>query len=173
MSDFWVFGYGSLMWNPGFAHVETTRARLSGYRRALCVRSWVHRGTQERPGLVLGLDRGGSCVGMAFRVPVAAQDEVMAYLRERELVTRVYLERELPARLDDGRKVSVVAYVCDRVHEQYAGGLDEEEAAEIVRGARGKSGANPDYVFSTIDHLQAMGIRDHWLEGVGRRLKAL
>ena len=92
MGDFWVFGYGSLMWKPGFAHVETLHARLHGYRRALCVRSYVHRGTPERPGLVLGLDRGGSCLGMAFRVPGDLEDEVVAYLRERELVTNVYLE---------------------------------------------------------------------------------
>jgi cation transport protein ChaC len=172
MGDFWVFGYGSLIWNPGFAHVETSRARLSGYRRALCVRSWVHRGTRERPGLVLGLDRGGSCVGMAFRVQGELRDEVMAYLRERELVTNVYLERQLQARLADGRKVEATTYVCDRSHEQYAGALDEAEAAEIVRGASGKSGDNPAYVLATIEHLKALGIRDHWLEDVGSRLHA-
>lgn len=170
MGDFWVFGYGSLIWNPGFAHVETSRARLSGYRRALCIRSWVHRGTQEQPGLVLGLDRGGSCVGMAFRVPADLRDEVMAYLRERELVTNVYLERQVKLRLDDGRAVEAVTYVCDRKHAQYAGSLDAEEAAGIVRNAAGKSGANPDYVRSTLEHLKALGIRDHWLEDVGTRL---
>ena len=170
MGDFWVFGYGSLIWNPGFAHVETQRARLSGYRRALCVRSWVHRGTRENPGLVLGLDRGGSCVGMAFRVPGELHAQVMDYLRARELVTHVYLERQLAARLADGRKVDVVTYVCDRSHEQFAGALDEAEAAEIVRNASGKSGDNPAYVLSAIEHLRALGIRDHWLERVGERL---
>ncbi len=117
MGDFWVFGYGSLIWNPGFAHVETRRARLHGFRRSLCVYSFVHRGTPERPGLVLGLDRGGSCIGLAFRVPGALRDEVLAYLRGRELVTSVYLERTLPVRLGGGETVNAVAYIVDRGHE--------------------------------------------------------
>ncbi len=111
MDDFWVFGYGSLIWRPGFAHTETRRARLYGFRRALCVRSFVHRGTPERPGLVLGLDRGGACVGLAFRVPAALRAEVMAYLHARELVTSVYRERVLPVRLDTGEAVSAVEAV--------------------------------------------------------------
>jgi len=172
MGDFWVFGYGSLMWNPGFAHVETSRARLAGYRRALCIHSWVHRGTQTRPGLVLGLDRGGSCIGLAFRVPGDLRNEVIGYLRERELVTKVYLERPVRVKLVDGRQVPAVTYVADRTHEQYAGAMDEEHAAEIVRSAVGKSGDNVSYVRATIDHLQALRIRDQWLEGVGRRLDA-
>src|SRR5690606_30823647 len=93
MGDFWVFGYGSLIWRPGFEHVEARRARLNGYRRSLCIYSFVHRGTPERPGLVLGLDRGGSCVGLAFRVRGEQRDAVIEYLRARELVTNVYLER--------------------------------------------------------------------------------
>lgn len=168
MGDFWVFGYGSLMWNPGFAHVETSRGRLSGYRRALCIHSWVHRGTQQKPGLVLGLDRGGSCIGMTFRVPGSLHAEVMDYLRGRELVTNVYLERDVPVQLADGRKVRAVTYVCDRTHVQYAGALDAPHAAAIVRTAEGKSGDNVSYVRSTIEHLQALGIRDHWLEEVGQ-----
>lgn len=168
--DFWVFGYGSLMWRPGFAHVETQRAHLHGYRRALCVRSWVHRGTQETPGLVLGLDRGGSCVGMAFRVPSALSGEVMAYLRERELVTHVYAERQVRLKLDDGGFVTAVTYVCDRRHQQYAGAMDAAEAAEIVRSAHGQSGANADYVLNTVSHIKALGIRDHWLEAVAGAL---
>jgi cation transport protein ChaC len=172
MGHFWVFGYGSLMWRPGFAHTETERARLHGYRRSLCVRSWVHRGTRERPGLVLGLDRGGSCVGLAFRVPLELRDEVMAYLRERELVTSVYLERILPVRLADGRIVQAVCYIVDRAHVQYAGSLEEEAAADIVRGAVGQSGRNEDYVLSAVEHLAALDIRDHWMEAVARRLEA-
>ena len=166
MGDFWVFGYGSLIWNPGFAHIETRRARLPGYRRALCIRSWVHRGTRASPGLVLGLDRGGSCIGMAFRVPGDLRDEVMSYLRERELVTNVYLERQVVVRLEGGEQAAAVTYVADRRHEQYAGSMDAAEAASIVRGAHGKSGDNVTYVLSTVEHLKALGIMDHWLETV-------
>lgn len=168
MGDFWVFGYGSLMWRPGFAHVETRRARLMGFRRSLCVYSWVHRGTREAPGLVLGLDRGGSCVGMAFRVPESLGDEVLAYLRERELVTNVYLERRLSIRLDDGTPAQAVCYIVDRGHEQYAGYLDEQHAAALVHRSSGVSGKNDDYLFSTLDHMRALGIRDRWMEEVGR-----
>ena len=172
MGDFWVFGYGSLMWRPGFAHVETRRARLFGYRRALCIRSHVHRGTPERPGLVLGLDRGGSCTGLAFRVPEALRDEVIAYLRSRELVTNVYRERWLPARLDDdGARVPMLSYVADPAHPQYAGPLNVEEAVAAVRGAAGHSGPNEAYILATVEHLRALGIRDHWLEAVAERLR--
>jgi cation transport protein ChaC len=172
MGDFWVFGYGSLIWRPGFAHVETVRARLGGYRRALCVRSFVHRGTRERPGLVLGLDRGGSCVGLAFRVPGTLETEVLDYLRERELVTSVYLEKRLPVRLATGPVVEALTYVVDRRHEQYEGGLDAAEAAAQVSGAVGVSGANEDYVRNTVAHLEGLGIRDLWLEEVAARLPA-
>jgi cation transport protein ChaC len=171
MGDFWVFGYGSLMWRPGFAHTETHRARLHGYRRALCVRSFVHRGTEARPGLVLGLDRGGSCIGMAFRVPDALRDEVIDYLRARELVTNVYLERRLPVRLEGGPIVEAVTYVVDRAHQQYAGRMDAEDAARAVNGAVGQSGPNEEYVLNTVAHLEALGIRDHWLERVAAKVR--
>lgn len=170
MGDFWVFGYGSLIWKPGFAPAETRRACLYGYRRALCIRSWVHRGTRSRPGLVLGLDRGGSCTGLAFRVPVGLRDEVIGNLRERELVTNVYKERKLAVRLENGARTTAVGYVVDRQHEQYAGTLRVEEAVEGVRGSIGRSGRNEDYVISTVQHLRALGIRDRWLEAVAARL---
>lgn len=168
MGEFWVFGYGSLMWRPGFVHLEHQLARVFGYRRALCVRSFVHRGTEARPGLVLGLDHGGSCLGVAFRVSADLRGEVLAYLRERELVTHVYHERILPVRLASGRGVEAVGYVVDRSHFQYAGGLGVEEAADIVSGATGQAGPNRDYVVNTVDHLRRLGIRDAWLEGVAK-----
>ena len=170
MGDFWVFGYGSLIWRPGFAHVETSRARLHGFRRSLCVYSWVHRGTEQRPGLVLGLDRGGSCIGLAFRVPGELRDEVVAYLRERELVTSVYLERMLPVRLASGQTVMALCYVVDRAPHAICRQPAVDEAARIVTGSVGQSGRNEDYLFNTVEHLKALGIRDHWLEGVAERI---
>ncbi|WP_245259166.1 gamma-glutamylcyclotransferase [Salinarimonas rosea] len=159
-ADLWVFGYGSLMWRPGFPFRERHAARVRGYHRSLCVYSHVHRGTPERPGLVLGLDRGGSCRGVAFRVDVAHAQETIAYLRAREQATAVYLERRLATRLADGRLVTALTYVVDRAHLQYAGRLDHEETLHIVRGGVGQSGANPDYVLSTAVHLVELGVHD-------------
>jgi glutathione-specific gamma-glutamylcyclotransferase len=173
MGDLWVFGYGSLMWRPGFQALEATPARLGGYHRALCVHSYVHRGTRERSGLVLGLDRGGSCKGIAFRVAAENRSSVLAYLRERELVTNVYQERQLGVAIMDGRKVNAVTYVVDRKHVQYAAGLSEDQASHIVAGASGVSGTNPDYVANTVQHLRQMNIHDRLLEGVVKRLQLL
>ncbi|MGZ2452010.1 cation transport protein ChaC [Rhizobium ruizarguesonis] len=129
MDEFWVFGYGSLMWNPGFEFMERSEALVYGYRRSLCVRSFVHRGTRDNPGLVLGLDRGGACRGMAFRISPEKWKEVIDYLRARELVTNVYLERRVRLQLAGRRRVEAVAYIIDREHEQYAGALDALAAA--------------------------------------------
>lgn len=173
MDEFWVFGYGSLMWNPGFPAVEKADAVIFGYRRSLCVRSWVHRGSQASPGLVLGLDRGGACRGVAFRVAEADRDQVLEYLRARELVTNVYLERWATAKLADGRRVKAVVYVADRNHQQYAGALDSHAAAAIVNTAVGQSGPNDAYVFNTLEHLRSAGIRDAWLEEVNAEVLRL
>ncbi|MCR9139639.1 MAG: gamma-glutamylcyclotransferase [Alphaproteobacteria bacterium] len=170
MDDFWVFGYGSLMWRPGFDYAEAVRGRLFGFRRALCIYSYVHRGTPERPGLVLGLDRGGSCTGMVFRVRGRDRDPVMAALRERELVTNVYIERHLPVHLPTGDRVTAVCYIADRQHRQFAGSLHADEAARRIAVSSGQSGHNIDYVTSTLTHLLDMNIRDHWLEDVAGRL---
>jgi glutathione-specific gamma-glutamylcyclotransferase len=166
MDEFWVFGYGSLMWRPGFEHLGGQRARLFGFHRSLCLESRVHRGTSERSGLVLALDRGGSCIGIAYQVDIAKRDTVIAYLRGRELVTSAYLEREVLIKLDGGQKVRAITYVMDRAHEQYAGALRVGDAARRVIGAVGISGTNEDYVKNAVNHLKKMGIRDRWLEAV-------
>ena len=170
MGDFWVFGYGSLIWRPGFEFIEEQKATLHGKHRALCVHSWVHRGTRERPGLVLGLDRGGSCHGIALRVSGEKRDVVIAYLRERELVTHVYLEKWLKVRLSDGREVPALTYVVDRGHEQYAPPQPMDGLARTVAAATGKSGANRDYVLNTVKSLNDLGIRDRLLEKLCRQL---
>lgn len=166
----WVFGYGSLMWRPGFDFSERTLAVVRGYRRALCVYSHVHRGTPDQPGLVLGLDRGGSCKGVAFRIEPAQAAEVVAYLRAREQVTMVYREVRLGARLADGRKVEALAYAVDRGHIQYAGALDLATVERLVLQGVGVSGANPDYVRATYAHMRELGIDDAVLAAVTRRL---
>jgi cation transport protein ChaC len=172
MSDFWVFGYGSLMWRPGFDHVAAAPARLGGVHRALCIYSWVHRGTRAHPGLVLGLDRGGSCRGLAYSVAGEKREGVMAYLRERELVTNVYREVWRPVRLLDGsgRTVEAVTYVADRDHEQYAGRLARERLLDVVATAEGKSGRNDEYIANTVRHLHAAGIRDDVLDWLAAEL---
>jgi cation transport protein ChaC len=173
MTELWVFGYGSLIWRPDFPYLERRPARLIGAHRALCVYSWVHRGTPERPGLVLGLDRGGTCRGLAYRVAPADWEAVVAYLREREQVTSVYLERKRRIRFPDGSTAGALAYLVDRTHAQYAGKLDEEEQFRIVTGAAGRSGANRDYVVNTAAHLVELGMPDRMLSILARRLKAL
>lgn len=162
--EMWVFGYGSLMWNPGFSHVERVTATLHGFHRSLCVYSHVHRGTPERPGLVLGLDRGGSCRGVAFRVDAAHGEEALAYLRAREQVTSVYLETQVRIRLVDGRQVHAVTYTVDRAHRQYARRLPHQELLRLVGQGVGVSGRNPDYIRATHAHLVELGIRDPILD---------
>ncbi len=171
--DFWVFGYGSLMWRPGFDFIESALAHVQGYHRSLCIFSHVHRGTPERPGLVLGLDHGGSCQGVAFRVAAARREATLAYLRERELVTSVYLEKNLTVEFSEGVQVSALTYVVDRAHPQYAGRLPVEEIIRLVSGARGAFGDNPAYVRNTYEHLLRQGIHDEELATVTRSLDAV
>lgn len=171
--DLWVFGYGSLIWNPGFAFVEQTPARLIGEHRALCIYSMVHRGTPEKPGLVLGLDRGGACHGMAFRVTAGQREATIAYLREREQVTKVYREvhRSVWLAGDARQRVSALVYVADRGHVQYAGRLPLEEQLHFIRQGHGAAGPNETYVLSTVAALEAHGIRDARLHELAARLR--
>ena len=168
----WVFGYGSLMWRPGFAYARRHKALLRGWRRSLCVLSHVYRGSPERPGLVLGLDRGGACPGVAFKVEAALREMTIRYLREREQVTAVYLERVAPVTLESGDRVLAMTYIADRLHDQYAGRLDREAMLEYVRAGKGKSGDNAEYILETNDHLLALGVRDPDLEWLSARLRA-
>jgi cation transport protein ChaC len=163
-SNHWVFGYGSLIWNPGFPYVVSERAILRGAHRRLCIYSHRHRGTPEQPGLVFGLVRGGSCRGMAFAVEPARWDEVREYLMGREMDRGVYRDALRPVELADGRQVTALAFVVDERHVQYAGRLDIAEQERLVRSGVGESGPNPEYVLATARHLQALGIRDKYLD---------
>jgi glutathione-specific gamma-glutamylcyclotransferase len=162
MAELWVFGYGSLMWRPGFAFSEQAPAALIGAHRSLCIYSFHHRGTTESPGLVLGLDEGGACRGVVFRVPPENRDLTITYLREREQVTDVYVEAFRPVSLLDGsgRELEALCYVVDRRHPQYAGRLSIETQARLVQAAVGRSGTNIDYVLNTVRHLEEAGIQD-------------
>ncbi|HEX2653434.1 MAG TPA: gamma-glutamylcyclotransferase [Xanthobacteraceae bacterium] len=189
--DLWVFAYGSLMWRPDFPFLERVPTRLMGAHRALCVYSHVHRGTPERPGLVLGLDRGGTCRGIAYRVAAKERRAVLAYLRAREQRNMVYREcmrpvillehsdaapstsalNSAPANL--GRRVQALCYVVDRSHPQYAGRLDLTAQLHYVRQGHGQSGPNRDYVLATVQELEALGCRDRDLHLLAQRLHGI
>lgn len=168
----WVFAYGSLIWNPGFSFVERCEARLIGAHRALCVYSHHHRGTPEAPGLVLGLEQGGSCHGVAYRVAAENWPEIYAYLTEREQISGVYVENRLEVELLDGsqRHATALAYLANCTHEQYAGTLTREEQLHLVRRSHGRAGPNADYVTSTVEALHKMGINDDDLNWIVRNL---
>lgn len=171
----WVFGYGSLLWEPGFDFTEKVMARLDGWHRSFCMRSIHHRGTEAEPGLVLALDAaaGGACTGLAFGVAPENAERVLAYLRERELISSAYLERLLPVALADGRLVEAVAYVIDPDHVQYCGGLPLDEQADIIARARGGRGENRDYLWNTARHLHELGIADPELDWLAARVRHL
>lgn len=158
-----VFGYGSLIWRPGFTFVAAYPALLRGLHRSLSVISHHHRGTEAHPGLTFGLIPGGSCRGMAFEVEPHLWDQTRTYLREREQVTSVYLERECKVTLADGRSVPALTYIVDVHHPHFAGALDVARQADLVRNAIGQSGPNIEYVLNTVQHLAAMGISDRLL----------
>src|SRR5438094_3227598 len=170
--DLWVFGYGSLMWRPGFEFIEKVPARLIGEHRALCVYSFVHRGTPEKPGLVLGLDRGGACRGVAFRVAEKHIAATIAYLREREQVTSVYREvtRSVWLENEARQRVSALVYVVDRGHVQYAGRLSMQDQLRHVLQGHGSSGINRDYVLATVKAIEAEGFRDSQLHRLAAML---
>ncbi len=159
-TDIWIFGYGSLMWRPGFAYREVRNARIFGYHRALCVYSITYRGTPDAPGLVMGLDRGGSCCGRAFLVGADEAQKAVDYLDARELVTGVYRPKFIKAHLDDGRRVDAYAYIARPEHRQYAGRLSLEKTVSILRTASGREGPSLQYLENTIHKLDEFGIRD-------------
>ncbi len=156
---YWVFAYGSLMWNPDFAFEEQRPARLHGYHRAFCIYSHHYRGTQARPGLVLGLDRGGSCRGICFRIRGDQIKPVTEALWRREMVTKVYAPRRIRVQTADGT-MAAQTFIANPQHQQYAGKLSLDEMAAMIRQGRGVAGRNVDYLANTVEHMLALGIDD-------------
>lgn len=174
-NGFWVFGYGSLVWQPGFEYSQKHIARLADYSRSFCMRSIHHRGTEEDPGLVLALDKepGTYCDGLALFVEPDTAGETLDYLRERELVSAAYLEEINEVSLRDGRRVQALCYVIDVDHVQYCGGLPLHEQADVISTAIGGRGPNTEYLFNTAAHLRALGIEDKDLNWLEARVRAL
>ena len=170
----WVFGYGSLIWNPEFPVAERRLARAAGWHRSFCMRSIHHRGSEAAPGLVLALDRApeAACDGVAFRVAPGEEAATLAALRERELISSAYLEEWLDLDTATG-PLRALAYVIDPVHVQYCGGLPLEEQARIIAGATGGRGPNREYLWSTAAHLAELGIGDPDLEWLAEEVRRL
>lgn len=171
----WVFGYGSLLWNPGFPVAHSEVATLPGYARSFCMRSIHHRGSEAEPGLVLALDElaGASCEGLALAVAEGHEAQTLAMLRERELVSAAYLEKDLTVTPTGRAAVTAVTYVIDADHVQYCGGLALEEQAQIIARAVGGRGPNTEYLFNTTAHLAEIGLHDPDLEWLTTRVRAL
>ena len=164
--DLWVFGYGSLMWSPGFGYREKSVAMLKGYHRALCILSTRYRGTKSNPGLVVGLCRGGSCWGMAFRVAAGDVRQTLEQLWHREMLRRVYAPRLIPVRIGSGRKVHALAFVADPRHPQFVRELDLHDRARLVAQGVGERGPCVEYIVNTLAHMGEIGVRDPHLERI-------
>lgn len=169
-SDLWIFAYGSLMWEPGFPYCEAVPALLRGHRRSFCVYSRSHRGTATCPGLVLGLDRGGHCKGIAYRVPAIDIPAALAYLWDREMRTRVYRLEEV--QLEVGlRPMSALAFIVDRAHPDYAGELPLDQQARLIRQGHGRNGSAASYLDSTMRELERLGVIDQSLKRLERAVR--
>ncbi len=171
----WVFGYGSLLWHPGFTVARQEVATLDGYHRSFCMRSIHHRGSSDHPGLVLALDAapGTQCTGLALAVAAGEEEQTLAYLRERELISSAYLERDLQVALASGEIVTAVTYVIDPDHVQYCGNLPLEDQARIIASAVGDRGPNTEYLYNTAAHLGEIGLADPDLDWLATRVRAL
>jgi len=171
--DLWIFGYGSLMWAPGFRYRERWPAFVHGYHRSLCVYSHRYRGTPKRPGLVVGLCPGGSCWGIAYRVAGARARGVLEYLWRREMRNRVYVPQFVSARTARARAVRALAFIANDEHPQFAGDLDAGRMARLVANGSGERGHNVDYLRRTLAHMHELGVPDPHFERVLRDALAL
>lgn len=165
-NDVWVFGYGSLMWKPGFDYLESQGATVTGYHRDMCILSYVFRGTPEVPGLVMGLNPGGSCQGLAFKVSGQKREDVFAYLHEREMINDVYIPSWVSCGLENGEEVQAYTFVAMGTHAQHVGHLTQQEKIELILQGRGKGGTSVEYLENCCRHLRLLGITDPALEGL-------
>jgi len=168
----WVFGYGSLMWNPAFHHVESRPARVRGWHRRFCLWNTFGRGTPENPGLMLALERGGSCAGLVLRVAAEAVRSELGVLWNREMITGAYEPRWVRL-FSDGEPIEAVTFVANRAHPRYAGKLEVREIARRMATASGPLGASRDYLESTVAELDRLGLRDGAMHALLRELKRL
>jgi len=171
-TDLWIFGYGSLMWHPGFAYCAKEPALLRGWHRSFCVYSHSYRGTPEKPGLVLGLDRGGACRGMAFQIRGSDIAAAMAYLWEREMKGGVYQLRELSVDLPQDR-IRARAFVVRRGHQSYAGRLSTDETARLILQGIGGRGHCREYLENTVRQIEELGLVDGPLHRLELKVKEL
>lgn len=170
--NYWVFGYGSLMWRPGFAFIERVPARLAGFTRDMCLLSIHYRGTREKPGMVCGLSPGDFCDGLAFRIAPDQVETVIGYLDERELISYIYIPRHVTVTLASGQSVVARTYVADSNHEQFAGNWTEVEKITHVAQGIGSEGTSVDYLANIIQHLHDLNISDSNLESLLAKVRA-
>jgi cation transport protein ChaC len=172
-NGFWVFGYGSLLWNPEFEYIESVPAVLTGFARSFCMWSIHHRGSIDVPGLVLALDAqpAATCQGVAFRIGPEFAQKSLADLRERELVSSAYTEHSVSLRTSDARDLKALAYVIDPLHAQYTGSLSLDDQADIIAKATGGRGPNSEYLFNTASHLVELGMEDHDLTELSAKVR--
>jgi cation transport protein ChaC len=169
----WVFAYGSLMWNPAFEFAEESLCKVEGWRRSFCFWTPYGRGTPELPGLMLGLEGGGSCEGIAYRLAPHQVRSELEILWNREMLSGVYQARWVPTRLRDGRTVTAVTFVVEPAHCQYCGDLSMERAAHHIAFAEGRRGACRDYLVNTAEHARSLGIHDPYIEEMMERVATL
>ena len=161
--DIWVFGYGSLIWNPAFHYEESATGRIHGYHRRFCLWTHLGRGSPDNPGMVLGLDNGGCCTGVAFRIERSKAEEEFDVIWRREMVSGAYRPKWLSVQTDDGRRVCGVTFVINHSHERYAGNVSEDDVVHAIATARGPLGPCCEYLFNTVAHLEELGLHDRSL----------
>ncbi|MBS0537434.1 MAG: gamma-glutamylcyclotransferase [Proteobacteria bacterium] len=169
----WVFAYGSLMWNPALEFAEASACHVEGWRRSFCFWTPMGRGTPELPGLMLALEAGGDCEGIAYRIAPDKVRSELAILWNREMLSGIYQARWVPTKLRDGRTVTAVTFVVDTNHCQYCGDLPMERAAHHIAFAEGRRGACRDYLANTAAHARSLGIHDSYIEDLVARVAGL